>query len=756
MNVMWPKFYFDWLRNSAPTGSVEVYPEISDTYETNLPNVFVIGDLTGVPLLKMATESGVQVWKYIPKLENDRLDVVIIGGGPAGVSCALEAKRLGKKYLVLESNLPFQTIQSYPNQKPIFAEPKGFESSSAVRIVDTTKENLLAELNQILKKNPINLETNQRVIQIKKDSIGYVLETESGSKFHTNSVVIAMGKSGDPKTLGIKGETSEHVFYRLIDPKETMGKSIVIVGGGDTALESAILCSSYAKEITIIHRGEEFNKAKSENKNLIHDLETKGKIKIRFQSELTEITSSTVFVKNKQSASKLNADSVYILIGTLPPIGFFKKIGIKLQNEKNALDWIGLTVLVSFATTAYFGKASFYGPFWFSLLASVSAILSVISFVLYGLLLWKQGESKFDLWKIGKRIYFILAFLYFLSVYFISTYAGFHLFNKYPSFHYTFLYSLTILIFGIRRIFVRKTEYIFYQTLSLIGIQVFFLFLLPEIILPKLGELGYLGNSDGFLRTQVFPNDAYWKAYGFILAWPLSMGVLYDGGLTTFWLLYGISFSFILIPLLVYFYGKGAYCGWICSCGGLAETLGDEYRQKMPHTRAAYNWEHTGQYILLVAAILTILKLVGVFGKSILPSLVIGEFVADSIKWIYDIVVDIGLAGVVGVGLYFFYSGRVWCRMFCPLASLMHIYARFSQFRIFSDKKKCISCNICTKNCHQGIDVMSYASRGIPMDSVQCVRCSACVSLCPTDVLQFGKWNGEKMVFDSLEAKTGH
>lgn len=228
---------------------------------------------------------------------------------------------------------------------------------------------------------------------------------------------------------------------------------------------------------------------------------------------------------------------------------------------------------------------------------------------------------------------------------------------------------------------------------------------------------------------------------------------MYDSGITNFWLGYGILFSFVFIPLLVYRYGKGAYCGWICSCGGLAETLGDEHRQKMPHGKWAYRLEHSGQYILLVAFLLTLLKLVGVYGKLMDPSLVMSEAIADSVKWIYDIVVDIGLAGVVGVGFYFLFSGRIWCRMFCPLASLMHIYAKFSRFRIFSDKKKCISCNICTKNCHQGIDVMGYASRGIPMDSVQCVRCSACVSLCPTDVLEFGQLTASGVRYDSIQAK---
>ena len=97
------------------------------------------------------------------------------------------------------------------------------------------------------------------------------------------------------------------------------------------------------------------------------------------------------------------------------------------------------------------------------------------------------------------------------------------------------------------------------------------------------------------------------------------------------------------------------------------------------------------------------------------------------------------LAGVLGYGFYFWFSGRVWCRFACPLAALMHIYARFSRFRIVADKKKCISCNVCTSVCHQGIDVMNFANKGLPMQDPECVRCSACVQSCPTGVLAFGR-----------------
>jgi polyferredoxin len=120
----------------------------------------------------------------------------------------------------------------------------------------------------------------------------------------------------------------------------------------------------------------------------------------------------------------------------------------------------------------------------------------------------------------------------------------------------------------------------------------------------------------------------------------------------------------------------------------------------------------------------------------------------------YYHVVDVTLAGIVGVGFYFWFSGRVWCRFACPLAALMHVYARFGRFRILSEKSKCISCNVCTTVCHQGIDVMNFANKGLPMADPQCVRCSACVQSCPTGVLSFGQVeSGDRVIaLDTLEA----
>jgi polyferredoxin len=137
-----------------------------------------------------------------------------------------------------------------------------------------------------------------------------------------------------------------------------------------------------------------------------------------------------------------------------------------------------------------------------------------------------------------------------------------------------------------------------------------------------------------------------------------------------------------------------------------------------------------------VAVALLILRVVGwILPAGNWPDRIFDPVLKTHYKW----VVDVTLAGVVGYGVYFWYSGRFWCRFLCPLAALMHVYARFSRFGIVAEKKKCISCNVCTSVCHMGIDVMSFANKGLPMRDPECVRCSACVQSCPTGVLQFGQ-----------------
>ncbi len=268
-----------------------------------------------------------------------------------------------------------------------------------------------------------------------------------------------------------------------------------------------------------------------------------------------------------------------------------------------------------------------------------------------------------------------------------------------PSWYYGFLYSVIVVVFGVRRIRRRGRPTSHGRRSLLMAIQVVPLFVLPDVVLPWMGRNGWFepGHPLRGIADQLFESydgargheRAYWRAIGFLLAWPLLVYNVFTEQPNYGWL--GISFvqTFVLIPLIVWRWGKGAYCGWLCTCGALAETLGDAQRRKMPHGPGWNRLNMLGQVVLAFAFALLGLRIAGwVMGPQSLPSLWFRRGFETLPYLNYQWSVDLFLSGVLGIGLYFWFSGRTWCRFACPLAALMHIYARFSRFRIFPDKEE--------------------------------------------------------------------
>jgi NosR/NirI family transcriptional regulator, nitrous oxide reductase regulator len=804
--------YFRWLQNDVPVGDVERLPEIDKNGETSVRGIYVIGDLTGIPLLKLSAENGaerirsfVDDKKYMESRENkdnDILDFVIVGGGPAGISAGLEAQKHDFKFKILESSRTFSTIANLPKGKPICAEPENISRISDLKIEEGVKETLLEDLFSSIRDKNLPIHEGASVEHIVQKNDYFEIQTQTEC-FKALRVLLATGKSGNSRMLGVPGEESVKVFNRMIDPMDTRGHHVLVVGGGDTALETAIAVAEFADSVTLSYRKASFARTGEENIQQLNRLAEAGKIKLLMESNVKEIRPDSVVLSDKNNKEfTIDNSMVYVHIGKIMPLEFFRRINVKIEGVMTFIEKWMFFCLLMFSGVVYFGKSSvqailsrggeavtvtsgevlnrllmpefwakflvypFKGGFfenadkwnWYKSLYGIIGYLCFLGFIVSAVVvlvyfLIKIRTFTSSAWKSFKSLYFITVAAFFMFVYVGSTYFGVNVLEKNPGFWYTFLYSLTILIFGLRRMAVNPTRYIKRQTWTLILIQVIPLFLLPEFILPFLKQWGLLGGENGFLLTQVFPNGELWRSYGFVLFWPLFLHNLFTGSVTTFWLIYTILSTFALIPLLSYFWGKGAYCGWICSYGAMAETLGDEYRHSAPHGTGAKKWENAGQWVLLAAVLITGLKLVTVLGDVRIPFIHEPHpMLLDISGWLYYFVVDIIFAGVLGLGVYFFMSGRVWCRFFCPLAALMHIYTRFSRYRIFSDKKKCISCNICTRVCHMGIDVMSYANKGVPMNDVQCVRCSACVVNCPTECLYFG--SQPKVDLDNAYYKT--
>ncbi|MGH7162451.1 MAG: NAD(P)-binding domain-containing protein [Planctomycetota bacterium] len=701
--------YARWLHLDVPAARVERGPAVQPDGSTNLPGVRVVGDLTGIPLLKFACDTGAAaVDEVAGGAPEGELDLAILGGGVAGMAAALEAKRKGLRFVVLEASAPFSTIVNFPNRKPIFTYPMAMAPRGSLQVSATVKEALVEELSAQVRDARLPVVTGAGVSHLRRDGDRYevVLEERAPAPIYARHVIVALGRSGNHRRLGVPGEALPKVFNRLHDPAKYRGQDVLVVGGGDSALETAAAIAREGGRVTLSYRGKELSRPKPENARAVEELSRAGRLRLLLSSRLREIREREVMIETAGATRAIANDSVFAMIGREPPLDFFRRSGIPILGEMTRGKWAAFASFLLFCVLLY---------------------------------AWKSGLVASGLDAIARRDPRTLPGAV------VNAAAD-------PSFYYTLAYSLCVTIFGIRRIRRRKTPYVKAQTLALMAIQILPLFLLPQILLPWMDARGWV---PAWIETHFFPGQSWWRAYGIILAWPLFFWNLATAQPIWGWLALSFLQTFVLIPLIVFRWGKGAYCGWICSCGALSETLGDGHRAKMWHGPVANRWNLAGQALLAFAFLALLWRGLGwTLGSS--------SFFASTFDAVFatpwKLGVDLLLAGVVGVGFYFWFSGRVWCRYFCPLAALMHVYARFTRYRIFAEGDKCISCGVCTTVCHQGIDVMGYANRGKPMTDVECVRCSACVQECPTGTLSFGRVDrgGTPVALDSLPASPVH
>ncbi len=769
--------YFNWLQKENPTGVFEHYPVINEKRETSVPGLYIVGDLTGIPLLKLANNGGAQIIDQLfPEQghvkgngkEPDVYDVVIVGAGPAGISAAIQCKERGIRYVVLESIRIFNTIENFPKGKPIVLKPDGIENVSVLKMNEGTKETLLDEIKSQIEEEDLLVEVNTMVQKIERKNNILHLETDNGI-YKATSVVLAIGKSGNSRELKVPGESLPKVFNKLFDPAEFNEKNILVVGGGDSSMESSIALAQTRNRITHSYRKEQFSRPKEENLIKFDELVKQGSINVMFESSVKKIEESKVVIETKEGEKEIDNDAVFTLIGKELPTQFFKRSNIRMEGEKGFLWWCFLIASISFFSLLYFGKsgiafnaflgadtvlqkivayitAPFHAPMnwtlsgykWYTSVNFVCGWFSSIVFIVSGLtslfFLIKERKRYFGTpWNTCKYIYFIGVSLFFTLLYFSSSLnykSGMTEWIESPTYWYSLFYCVTMFIFSLRRIYVKKNRYVTLQMTSLVLVQILFLFLLPFYLYEPLIHQNL--SSEHWIIKELFPSGK-WSSFAFILLWPLN---LWEFGKSAFWTWFPFVQSGLILFFLIRHYGKGVYCGWICSCGGMAESLGDEYRKKAPHGPKSKRFENIGQWILLFAIITSAMIYLSKSGMWDWKS---NSILSYTITGVYKITIDVIFAGVLGLGVYFFLGGRIWCRYGCPLAALMHIYARFTRYRIVSEKKNCISCELCSRVCHMGIDVMAFASKGIPMNDVECVRCSACVMECPMDVLALAK-----------------
>jgi len=313
-------------------------PDISPTFETNVAGIYVAGELGGMGLIKNAVTQGKEavdnIAKTIKKDAKAEYDLIVVGAGPAGISATLTAKKHNLKVLTLEQDTLGGAIYSFPRSKIVMTTPVDLPLYGKVKLRETSKSELLHLWHAVLSKNNIEIKENSKVESIVPEGNIFKIETLAGDVFTTKSVLIAIGRRGTPRKLNVKGEDSEKVAYRLLEPEEIKGKSILVVGGGDSAIESALLLADH-NQVTISYRNGAFNRIKTKNAEKINEAIKNGLIDVRFNSTIISIDTDSVLYKINDSGEilKLKNDLVYIFAGGELPVQFLKKIGIDITTK---------------------------------------------------------------------------------------------------------------------------------------------------------------------------------------------------------------------------------------------------------------------------------------------------------------------------------------------------------------------------------------------------------------------------------------
>jgi thioredoxin reductase (NADPH) len=312
-------------------------PHVNQQFESNVPGIYIAGELGGMGLIKNAVEQGQQAVEYLVKSGVNHMDgyhdLVIVGAGPAGISASLAAKKHGLDCLTLDQDSLGGTVFTFPRSKLVMTAPMHLPLYGQVKLFNTSKSELLTLWNEVLTKHQINITELTKVEEIKKDSVGFVLLTNRGVEIKTQRVLLAIGRRGTPRKLGVTGEIQEKVAYRLLEPELIKGEKIVVIGGGDSAVESAMLLMEQ-NEVILSYRQDAFARIKVKNRELIQKAITEGKIQAMFSSNITEIEPQHIQIKTSDgNVLRLDNDRVYIFAGGELPTQFLEKAGVEVTKR---------------------------------------------------------------------------------------------------------------------------------------------------------------------------------------------------------------------------------------------------------------------------------------------------------------------------------------------------------------------------------------------------------------------------------------
>ncbi len=333
-------------RAACPVGAIELVfgtatrgvdlPRVTETFESNVPGVYIAGELGGMGLIRNAVEQGRQAVDSIVKARPRNqapLDLVIVGAGPAGFSASLAAKAAGLRYETIEQESLGGCVFQYPRGKIVMTQPAILPIVGKVKMTLTSKEDLLAFWQDVEKRTGLTLRYQERVERVTRENDVFVVQTSKG-EYRTSSVLLSVGRRGTPRKLGVAGEDRAKVVYRLIEAEQYTGKRVLVVGGGDSALEAAASCAEAgATSVTLSYRGDAFQRAKARNRERVAAAQKAGTLQVLLKSTVTEIFDDRVTLKADGKPVSLPNDAVIVNAGGVLPNEFLKSIGIDVVTK---------------------------------------------------------------------------------------------------------------------------------------------------------------------------------------------------------------------------------------------------------------------------------------------------------------------------------------------------------------------------------------------------------------------------------------
>ncbi len=312
-------------------------PMVRPTFETNVPGIFIAGELGGMGLIRNAIEQGRQAIESIRKLDGigrgKELDVVIVGAGPAGFSASLAAMQHKLRCVTVEQDSLGGTVFQYPRRKLVMTAPVELPMAGKVNFKETTKEALLDFWQKIEKRSRVKINYNERVEEVTGKGQSFEVKTTGGT-YHPRAVLLAIGRRGTPRKLGVPGEELPKVVYRLIEPEQYRRQHVLVVGGGDSALEAVTsIAEESGSTVTISYRSEGFTRAKEKNRQKVKLAEASGRLNVLLMSQVKGISDRHVQIEQDGNLMDLRNDAVIVSAGGILPTAFLKKIGIDVETK---------------------------------------------------------------------------------------------------------------------------------------------------------------------------------------------------------------------------------------------------------------------------------------------------------------------------------------------------------------------------------------------------------------------------------------